>query len=220
LNTSGGAESGFQGNVHTAAVIWHQGLQLHTWRQCTDFTNAVGEVLGTTVTQVVAVHRSDHHVLQAQVGDGHRQVLRLVQVQRLRPAVADVAERATTGADITHDHEGRSATGEALAQVRAGRLFAHTVQLVLAQQLLDAVDFWRYRDAHADPVRLFRQFVGGDDLYRDTRDLFGATQFYPGFHFLRRWARGGILGRYQVRHGFLHSCHIQSIPPVRVVCSA
>lgn len=97
-------------------------------------------MLGAAVAQIVAVHRGDHHVLQPQVGDGDGQVGRLVDVQRLRPAMTDVAERAASGADIAHDHEGRGAAGEALAQVRAGRLFADAVQLVLAQQLLDAVD--------------------------------------------------------------------------------
>ena len=212
--------SDFQCHVHTPAVVRHQGFQLHAWRQRADFADAVGKVLGTTVTQVVAVYRSDHHVLQAQVSDGDRQVFRLVQVQRLRPAVAYVAERATTGADVTHDHEGGGAAREALTQVRAGSFLAHAVQLVLAQQLLDAVDLRRDWDTHANPVGLFRQLVGRDDFHRDARHLLGATQLDPGFHLLRRWARGGILGRYQVGHGFLHSCHIQSIPPVRVVCSA
>ncbi len=209
-----------QGHVHTATVVRHQRLKLHARRQRADLTDAIGEVLGTAVTQVVAVHRGNHHVLQAQVGDGDGQVLRLVHIQWLGPAVADVTERAATGTDVTHDHESRGAAREALAQVRAGCLFADTVQLVLAQQLLDAVYLGGNRDAHTDPVGLFRQLVSGDDLHRDARDLIGSPQLDPSFHFLRRWARGGILGRYQVRHGFLHSCHIQSIPPVRVVCSA
>jgi len=89
-------------------------------------------MLGATVAQIVAIHRGDHHILEAQLGDGHGEVARFVDVQRLRPPVADIAERAATGADVTHDHEGRGACGETLAQVRARGLFADTVQLVFA----------------------------------------------------------------------------------------
>ena len=71
---------------------------------------------------------------------------RLVRVQRIGAAVADVAERAATGADVAHDHEGRGTTREALAKVRARSFFAHVVQFVLAQQGLDAVDLRRNRN--------------------------------------------------------------------------
>jgi hypothetical protein len=56
------------------------------------------------------------------------------------PAVADVAERAAPGALVAHDHEGRGALAEALADVRAGGFLADRVQLVLAQDLLDLVE--------------------------------------------------------------------------------
>ncbi|MNO78209.1 hypothetical protein D3C76_693380 [compost metagenome] len=196
----------FQSDVHAAAVVRDQRFQLDARGQLADLAQAVGEVLGTAVAQVVAVHRGDHHVLQAQVGDGDGQAFRLVDVQWLRTAVADVAERATTGADVTHDHEGRGTAGEALAEVRAGGFLAYAVQLVLAQQLLDAVDFRRYRDAHANPVRLLRQFVGGDDLHRNARHFLGATQLHTDFH-LARLA------------GCLNGTHQISIPPMRVFCS-
>ncbi len=199
-----------QGDVHATAIVGHQGFQLDPRRQLADLAQAVGEVLGAAVAQIVAVHRGDHHVLQPQVGDGDGQVGRLVDVQRLRPAMTDVAERAASGADIAHDHEGRGAAGEALAQVRAGRLFADAVQLVLAQQLLDAVDLGGNRDAHADPVGFLRQFLGGNDLHRNPRDLFRAAQLHADFHL----ARLGF-------SGLLHnSAHVSSIPPVRVFCSA
>ena len=177
-------------------------------------------MLGAAIAQIITVNRGDDHVLQAQVGNGHRKVLRLVQVQRLGTAMPHVAERAAPGADVAHDHEGGGAAREALAQVRAGGFFADAVQLVLAQQLLDAVYLGRDRDTHADPVRLLGQLVGGDDLDRDARDLVGASQLDPGFDLFGGGTRSSVLGWDQVRHGFLHSSHIQSIPPVRVVCSA
>ncbi|MNQ83831.1 hypothetical protein D3C85_989330 [compost metagenome] len=202
----------FQRDVHAATVVRDQGFELHVRRQLADFADAVGKVLGTAVTQVVAVHRSDHHVLQAQVGDGNGQAFRLVDVQRLRTAVADVAERAATGADVTHDHEGRGAAGEALAQVRAGRLFAHAVQLVFAQQGLDAVDFRRYRDTDTNPVRFLRQFGGRNDLHRDACNLFGAAQLDAGFNL---GTRGRALGDIERRDHGLHciSSHISRFRP-------
>src|SRR3546814_6024958 len=84
--------------------------------------------------------------------------------------MADVTERAATGADVAHDHERGGAAGEAFPQVRAGRFFTDAVQFVFAQQRLDAVDFRRNRDAHADPVRFLRQFGGRDDLDRDRSE--------------------------------------------------
>ncbi|MCY1183855.1 hypothetical protein D9M73_245060 [compost metagenome] len=110
-------------------------------RQLADFAQAIDEVLGTAIAQVVAVHRGDDHILQAQVGDSDGQVLRLIHIQRLGPTVADITERAAPGADVAHDHERGRTAGETLAQVRAGGLFADAVQLVLAQQRLDPRHF-------------------------------------------------------------------------------
>ncbi|MNC05602.1 hypothetical protein D3C75_530910 [compost metagenome] len=180
-----------QGHVHASAIIRHQGFQLNAGRQLADLAQAIDKVLGAAVAQIVTVHRGDHHVLQAQLGDGHGQVHRLVGVQRLGPAMADIAERTATGADVAHDHEGRGATGEALAQVRAGRLFADAVQLVLAQQLLDAVDLGRDRHAHANPVGFAREFIRGNDLHRNPRNLLRTAQFGADLHF--GWAVAGRL---------------------------
>ena len=172
----------FKRNIHAPTVVRNKCFEQHARRQFADFANAVGKVLGTTVTQVIAVYRGDHHVLQAQISDGNRQAFRLIGVQWLRSAVAHVTERATTGADVTHDHEGRGTAREAFAQVRAGGFFAHAVQLVLTQQGLDTVDFRRNRNAYANPVRLLRQFGGRNDLYRDTRNLLGTAQLDAGLN--------------------------------------
>src|SRR5690606_41737264 len=51
-----------QGDIHAPPVVRHQGFQLHVGRQLADFAQAVGEVLGAAVAQVVAIHRGDHHV--------------------------------------------------------------------------------------------------------------------------------------------------------------
>ena len=106
-------------------------------RTCLD---AGDEMAGAAVAQVVAVDARDHDVLELQRGDRLGEVDRLVGIQRIGPAVADVAERAAPRALVAHDHEGRRAVAEAFADVRARRFLAHRVQLVLAQDLLDLVE--------------------------------------------------------------------------------
>src|SRR3546814_8359244 len=66
---------------------------------------------------------------------------RLVGIQRIRPAVRNIAERAATCADVAHDHERRGALAEALAEVRTGRFLADRVQLGGAKDVHDARDF-------------------------------------------------------------------------------
>src|SRR5690606_3292955 len=105
-----------------------------------DPSYALDEMRGTAVAQVVAVHAGDDDVAQPQGGDRPGEVERLVRIERVGPAMADVAERATAGALVAHDHERGGALAEALADVRAGRLLADGVQPVLAQDPLDLVE--------------------------------------------------------------------------------
>ena len=102
---------------------------------------------------------------------GLGQVDRLVRIQRVGPAVADVAERAAPRALVAHDHEGRRAVAETLADVRAGGLLAHGVQVVLAQDLLDLVEARTRRTGlHANPRRLLQR-RRGHHLDRNARGL-------------------------------------------------
>jgi hypothetical protein len=147
------------------------------------------KVLAAAVAQVVAVDAGDHHVLQAQLGDGLGQVERLVLVQRVGAAVAHVAERAAARALVAHDHEGGRAVAEAFADVRAGGLFAHGVQVAFAQDLLDLVEArGRAAGLHADPFGLLEHFAGLHHLDGDARELgrrFLLGQRVVGFGALR-----------------------------------
>lgn len=111
--------------LHAATEVRCQDLDAGLGAVLADLLDAVGEVLGTAVAQIVAVHRGDDHVFQPHLLDGECQLLRLVRIQRQRAAVGHVAEGATTGADGPHDHEGGGAVVEALGQVGAGGLFTH-----------------------------------------------------------------------------------------------
>src|SRR5690606_27346371 len=101
---------------------------------------------------------------------------RLVFHQRIGPPVRHVAEGAATGADITHDHEGRGAAAEAFAQVGTGCFLADRTELVAAQGLLDAFHALAAAKTHADPLRLAGQFHSGNDLHGNARDLVGTAQ--------------------------------------------
>jgi hypothetical protein len=123
--------------IQPPAKIRHQHLDLGDGRQLAHLADAVDEVTGAAVFQVIAVHGSDDDVGQLQRA---RQVERLFNVKRIGPPVRHVAERAAARAAIAHDHEGRRALAEALADVGAARLLAHRVQAVLAQNVLDLIE--------------------------------------------------------------------------------
>ena len=126
---------------------------------------------GATIAQVVTVHTGDHHVAELERGDRPGQVLGLVHVQRVGPAMADVAERAAPRALVAHDHERGRALAEAFADVGATGLFAHRHQLVGAQHILDFIEA-RGRAAGLDPDPVgFLEDVARLDLDRDARQL-------------------------------------------------
>ena len=126
---------------------------------------------GAAVAQIVAVDTGNHHIGQLELGDGFGQVVGLVGIERVGPAMADIAKRATPGAFVAHDHEGRRALAKALADVGAGGLFTHGYQLVGAQDVLDLIKPGaRAAGFDANPVGLF-QHLTGLHLDRDAREF-------------------------------------------------
>ena len=175
----------FQRLLHAAAEVRGQDLDAGLGAVLADLLDAVGEVLGTAVTQIVAVHRGDDHVFQPHLLDGECQLLRLLGIQRQRAAVSHVAEGAATGADGTHNHEGGGAVVEALRQVGAGGLFTYRVQLVLAQGALDMLDLLaRRRQLDPHPVRLAQHFLVGirHEFHRDQGHLVAIAQLDARLH--------------------------------------
>ena len=147
--------------------------------------DAVDEMLGAAVAQVVAVDAGHHHVFQAHVGDGAGQIQRLVGVRRLRTAVGDIAERTAAGADLTEDHEGCGAVAEALVDVGAAGFLADRDQAVLAQFGLEILHRVAGRNAHPDPGRL-AQRRGIGELHRRARDLVAGHLLDSGLQRRRR----------------------------------
>src|SRR3546814_12389964 len=68
-----------------------------------------------------------------------RQVDRFVDVERIGAAMAHITEGAATRTLVAHDHERGRAFAKALAYVRARGLFAHSMQIMLAQDFLDEI---------------------------------------------------------------------------------
>src|SRR2546428_7886535 len=91
-----------------------------------------------------------------------------------------VAERAATGADVAHDHEGGGAFTKAFADVRAAGLFTYGVQLLLTQDLFDLEEALTTGDLGTDPLRLFQLFFQRNDLDGDARGLGFAFVFHSG----------------------------------------
>ncbi|MNT08669.1 hypothetical protein D3C72_1434170 [compost metagenome] len=157
--------------VQAAAEVGDQHFDAGGGRQFADVRDAIHEVAGAAVAQVVAVHRGDDHVRQLHRGDGAREVLGFFGVQRVGAAMAHITERAAARALVAHDHERGGALAEALADVRARGFFADRVQIVFAQDALDVVEARAGRGGlHADPLGLLQAF-GRNDLDGNARRL-------------------------------------------------
>src|SRR5690606_14962634 len=183
-----------------AAKVRGQDLDLRARALPADGGDAVDEMLGPAITQVVAVDAGHHHVAQAHVGDGFGQPARLVRVRRLGPAVGDVAEAAAAGADLAEDHERGGAVAEALVDVRAAGVFAHRDQAVLAQLGLELLDRVAGRDADPDPRRLAQHWRIGE-LHRRTVDLFAGNLLHAWHEWTRLDRDGRIAADNRERDG-------------------
>src|SRR5258706_1712645 len=168
----------FQRAIEASAEIRDQYFERGLRAQLAHRSDAVDEVLGAAVAQVVPVHAGDDHIAERELRNGLGEVPRLLGIRGERPAVRHVAERAASRADVAEDHEGRRALAEALGDVRAGGFLAHGVQLLPAQDVLDLVEARAgARGAHADPRRLGQR----RGARHDANDLRLALFLYAGF---------------------------------------
>ena len=119
-----------------------------------DALDAADELQGAAVVEVVAVDGRDHHVAQAELDHGVGEIVRLVRIDCAGLAGGDVAEGASTGADIAQDHHRRVLLRPAFADVRAAGLLADGMQPVLADDPVRLAVSGRRRRLHPDPRRL------------------------------------------------------------------
>mmetsp|Transcript_13557 Transcript_13557/g.21655 ORF Transcript_13557/g.21655 Transcript_13557/m.21655 type:complete len:274 (+) Transcript_13557:4607-5428(+) len=133
-----------------------------------DGANSLGKVISAAVLHVIAIHRRDHHVVQAQFfhRKGHAPRFKRIQVLG-RLARRDIAKGAGAGADFAHDHHGRVALAPAFADIGAPRLFADGHQLVFAHDLGGLGIAFAAGCLDPDPVGLFRlRIVRASGLFR------------------------------------------------------
>src|ERR1700683_367774 len=109
---------------------------------------------GPAVVKVVAVDRGDNHMRQSELKSRLGDVLRLGRIEGARKRGLDVAERASAGAGIAHDHEGGVLFLPAFADVRAGRLLANGVESVGAHDVSRLDIAARNRRLDPDPIGL------------------------------------------------------------------
>ena len=113
------------------------------------------ELGGTAVGKVVAVHRGDHHVLEAKAGDRFPQPFRFGGIELTNALVEiDVAVGAGAGAARPHDQKGGGAASEALTDVGAAGFLADRVQLQVEQQVGNGADPFPLRGFDAQPLGL------------------------------------------------------------------
>ena len=96
--------------------------------------DALAEVVGAAVGQVVTRHRGDHDVAQPQPVAGFGQSFGLVERNLVGPPALDRAKAARPGANVAQDHERRRSPGPALRAVRAAGALADGLEPQLADQ--------------------------------------------------------------------------------------
>ncbi len=124
-----GGDHGFERAV-LAQEVRSQNFDRGLGRHRTDCGDRLGEMLGAAVVKIVAIDGCHDDVLEFEVRNGFCNSSR----RRLHPTSKagrrDIAERAGTCANAAHDHHGRMPLLPAVADVRAGGLFADGMKLV------------------------------------------------------------------------------------------
>ena len=124
----------FQCDIQTAAEIGNKDFDFGIWAGFADGFDAVGEVLGAAITQVVTVDGSNHDIAQVHGLDGFGQVFRLIRIQHIGAAMANIAERAAAGTNIAHDHECGRTLGKAFADIRTRCFFAYGMHFFVREE--------------------------------------------------------------------------------------
>src|SRR5881397_2547876 len=89
-------------------------------------------------SEVVAIDRGNHHVLEAEASHGRGDPQGLERIEALWGAVLDSAEAAAARARLPHQHERRGRVRPALADVRTERLLTDCREVQLAEDSASA----------------------------------------------------------------------------------
>ena len=162
--------TGLHHGVHVARdalKVRRQCLHCRARTALLDRAYALRVMRGAAVSQIIAVDRSQHHVLEPQQRDALGQVGRLVGIKpAARVAGVDRAEAAGARAYGAHQHDRGGAGVPALADVRALGLLAHGRESVLAHRAAHELVAVPGRKRRAQPARLTQQCVAIDTAVR------------------------------------------------------
>ena len=122
-----------------ALKVWNEHFNAAAGRLAADFLDDKREGASAAEIVIVAINAGDHCVLQTQFRYSLGDTARLVEVDRLGPALGHGAESAAARAEIAQHHECCGLVVPALADVGALRAFADGMQPERAGEALEVV---------------------------------------------------------------------------------
>jgi hypothetical protein len=122
-----------QCQILAAAKIGYQDFDACRRRMGTDRFQAGHEMTGAAIAQIIAINRGNDDIRQSQCTDRVGEVSRLIGIEWVRPAMPNVAKRASARALVAHDHEGRGALAKTFADIGAACFFADGHQVRVLQ---------------------------------------------------------------------------------------
>src|SRR6185295_305932 len=104
------------------------------------------------VRQFVSIDARDYGVLHTESLNGFANVTRFIGVKRYRLAFADGAEAAMPRADVSKNHEGRSALAPAFENVWAASLLTNGVQAQVIDHSIHTIERIVRTNSDLEPV--------------------------------------------------------------------
>ena len=146
--------------------IRRQDLDTGMRRGCADGCDGRSEMRGAAVFKIVAIDRGHDDMVEAERRHGGPHPRRLGGIEMVGTPGLDVAEGASPGAGVAHDHDGGVPLRPALADIGTGGLRADGVETVFAEDCVCCVESPGIRRPDAKPGRLRKARRGGASWLR------------------------------------------------------
>ncbi len=146
-------DDGFHRVLHLPAEVGCEDFDRRLRRRSAQRLDHFHELSCPAIGQVVAIDRSDDNMLQPELRRSLGDVSGFLLIDPARHPGLDVAEGAGPGAGVAQDHHRRMLLRPALADIGAGGLLAHGIEIQIAHKLARLAELWRCRRLHPDPVR-------------------------------------------------------------------
>ena len=153
-----------QQRLIAAVEVGHQNLQRDPRHRLAHRFHGLRKMQRTAIGQVIACHRRDHHMIEAQPLHRLRHALRFIGLQREGLGGLDRTKPTGPRAALTGNHESGRALAPALPTIGALRLLANRVQLEVRDQGLGAPKHRIPRQFDANPIGFLFPVQGGVNL--------------------------------------------------------